>query len=104
MFAGILVGLMCLWLPGWVNHPEWKEPMVNFTTNWLKPIGVFCLMANVVAVNGPMIIGSLALIIGVDKIFDMGRTTLNITGDATCAIWVSRLEQRKAARKAAKQA
>ena len=39
MAAGILVGLLCLWLPGWVNHPEWKEPMVNFTTNWLKPIG-----------------------------------------------------------------
>ena len=39
MFAGILVGLLCLWLPGWLNHPEWKEPMVNFTTNWLKPIG-----------------------------------------------------------------
>ena len=39
MFAGILVGLLCLWLPNWFNHPEWKEPMVNFTTNWLKPIG-----------------------------------------------------------------
>lgn len=39
MVAGILVGLLCLWLPGWFNHPEWKEPMVNFTTNWLKPIG-----------------------------------------------------------------
>ncbi len=39
MTAGIIVGLLCLWLPGWINHPEWKEPMVNFTTNWLKPIG-----------------------------------------------------------------
>ena len=42
----------------------------------------------------------LAIIAGVDKIFDMGRTTLNITGDATCAMWISRLEQKKLAKKA----
>jgi Na+/H+-dicarboxylate symporter len=29
----------------------------------------------------------------------MGRTTLNITGDATCAIWVSKYTQKKAAAK-----
>ena len=44
-------------------------------------------------------IEGIAIIAGVDKIFDMGRTTLNITGDATCALWVSRLEQKKAAKK-----
>lgn len=43
----------------------------------------------------------IAIIAGVDKIFDMGRTTLNITGDATCAVWISRLEQKKKAVKAA---
>ncbi len=37
----------------------------------------------------------IAIIAGVDKIFDMGRTTLNITGDATCAIWISKLERNK---------
>ena len=42
----------------------------------------------------------IAIIAGVDKIFDMGRTALNITGDATCAIWVSKLEQKKAAKAA----
>ena len=42
----------------------------------------------------------IAIIAGVDKIFDMGRTTLNITGDATCAIWISKLEQKKAAKAA----
>ena len=41
----------------------------------------------------------IAIIAGVDKIFDMGRTALNVTGDATCAIWVSKLEQKKAAAK-----
>ena len=34
-----------------------------------------------------------AIIAGVDKLFDMGRTTLNITGDATCALFISRLER-----------
>ncbi|MBE6992747.1 MAG: dicarboxylate/amino acid:cation symporter [Ruminococcaceae bacterium] len=43
----------------------------------------------------------IAIIAGVDKIFDMGRTALNITGDATCAIWISKQEQKKAAKKAA---
>ncbi|MFR1259924.1 MAG: hypothetical protein ACLSCX_04445 [Oscillospiraceae bacterium] len=28
----------------------------------------------------------------------MGRTTLNITGDATCALWISRLEREKRSR------
>ena len=43
----------------------------------------------------------IAIIAGVDKIFDMGRTTLNITGDATCAVWVSKLDQKKKGIKAA---
>ena len=43
----------------------------------------------------------IAIIAGVDKIFDMGRTALNITGDATCALWISKLERSKKARKAA---
>ena len=42
----------------------------------------------------------IAIIAGVDKIFDMGRTALNITGDATCAIWISKLEQKKKAKAA----
>ena len=40
----------------------------------------------------------IAIIAGVDKIFDMGRTALNITGDATCTLWISRLEQKKSIR------
>ena len=38
----------------------------------------------------------IALVAGVDRIFDMGRTTVNITGDSACAIIVSKLEDRKA--------
>ena len=43
----------------------------------------------------------IAIIAGVDKIFDMGRTTLNITGDATCAIWISKVDRKKKGREAA---
>ena len=42
----------------------------------------------------------IAIIAGVDKLFDMGRTALNITGDATCALWISKLERAKKASKA----
>ena len=45
----------------------------------------------------------IALVAGVDRIFDMGRTVLNITGDASCAVIVSSLERKAAAKKAAKQ-
>ena len=37
----------------------------------------------------------IALVAGVDRIFDMGRTTVNITGDASCAIIVSASEEKK---------
>ena len=43
----------------------------------------------------------IALVAGVDRIFDRGRTVVNITGDASCAIVVSRLQRRRAEKKAA---
>ena len=43
----------------------------------------------------------IALVAGVDRIFDMGRTVVNITGDASCAIVVSRLQRKRAEKKAA---
>lgn len=37
----------------------------------------------------------IALVAGVDRIFDMGRTTVNITGDAACAVVVSAAQRKK---------
>lgn len=34
----------------------------------------------------------IALVAGIDRIFDMGRTTVNITGDAACTLVVSKME------------
>ena len=52
------------------------------------------MLAMVLASVGPPIDG-IALVAGVDRIFDMGRTTLNITGDASCAIIVSNFLRKK---------
>ena len=37
----------------------------------------------------------IALVAGIDRIFDMGRTVVNITGDSACAVVVSAIEERK---------
>ena len=35
----------------------------------------------------------IALILGVDRILDMIRTTTNVTGDATIAVFISRTDE-----------
>ena len=46
----------------------------------------------------------IALVAGVDRILDMMRTTVNITGDQSCAVCVDAMERHKAECKAAKAA
>ena len=59
------------------------------------------MLAMVLAAVGLPVDG-IALVAGVDRIFDMGRTKLNITGDASCAVIVSSILDRRQARKAKK--
>ena len=40
-------------------------------------------------------IEGIALIAGIDRILDMGRTTVNITGDAACTMCISAMEDKK---------
>ena len=47
-------------------------------------------------------VAGIGLIVGIDKIFDMGRTTLNIVGDASCAVIVSNWQRKVEAKKTAK--
>jgi DAACS family dicarboxylate/amino acid:cation (Na+ or H+) symporter len=35
---------------------------------------------------------AIAIVLGVDRILDMSRTTVNVTGDLTAAIWLGRVE------------
>lgn len=44
----------------------------------------------------------IALVAGIDRVLDMGRTCVNITGDAACTICIDALEKKKEARKARK--
>lgn len=46
-------------------------------------------------------VAGIALIAGVDKLFDMGRTCLNITGDGSCALYMSKIDREKNAKKLA---
>ena len=64
--------------------------------------GAGMIMLAMVLTQVGLPVEGIAIIAGVDKLFDMGRTTRNITGDATCALWISRTEREKKARMAAK--
>ncbi len=64
--------------------------------------GAGMIMLSMVLLSVGLPVEGIAIVAGVDKLFDMGRTTLNITGDATAAMWISRVEREKKAAKAAK--
>ena len=55
--------------------------------------GAGMIMLSMVLMQVGLPVEGIAIIAGVDKLFDMGRTTLNITGDATATMWLSRLER-----------
>ena len=56
--------------------------------------GAGMVMLAMVLASVGLPIDGIALVAGVDRIFDMGRTTLNITGDASCAVIISNLLRR----------
>ncbi len=67
--------------------------LASIGTAGVPGAGMVMLTMVLQSVNLP--IEGIALVAGVDRIFDMGRTTVNITGDAACAIIVSNLERKK---------
>ena len=60
--------------------------------------GAGMVMLAMVLTSVGLPVDGIALVAGVDRIFDMGRTTVNITGDASCCMIVSNLEKKKEAR------
>ena len=62
--------------------------------------GAGMIMLSMVLLSVGLPVEGIAIVAGVDKLFDMGRTTLNITGDATAAMWISRVEREKKAKAA----
>ena len=70
--------------------------LASIGTAGVPGAGMVMLAMVLQSVNVP--VEGIALVAGIDRIFDMGRTTVNITGDAACALIVSRMEDRKEAR------
>lgn len=64
--------------------------------------GAGMVMLAMVLTSVGLPVDGIALVAAVDRIFDMGRTTVNITGDASCCVIVSNLEKKREARKMAK--
>ena len=65
--------------------------------------GAGMVMLAMVLTSVGLPVDGIALVAGVDRIFDMGRTTVNITGDAACAVVVSNMEAKREAKEAGKQ-
>lgn len=76
--------------------------LASIGTAGVPGAGMVMLAMVLTSVNLP--VEGIALVAGVDRIFDMGRTVLNITGDASCAVVVSNLEKKREAKKAMKAA
>lgn len=57
--------------------------------------GAGMVMLAMVLTSVGLPVDGIALVAGVDRIFDMGRTVVNITGDASCTMIVSNLERKK---------
>lgn len=74
--------------------------LASIGTAGVSGAGMIMLAMVLTSIGVP--VEGIAIIAGVDKLFDMGRTALNITGDATCALWISKLERNKKAKVAAK--
>ena len=60
--------------------------------------GMIMLAMVLEAMNIP--VDMIMIIYGIDRLFDMGRTCLNITGDISCACCVTKWESKKAAQTA----
>ena len=72
--------------------------LASIGTAGVPGAGMVMLAMVLQSVNLP--VEGIALVAGVDRIFDMGRTVVNITGDASCAIVVSEMQRRRERRRA----
>ncbi len=67
--------------------------LASIGTAGVPGAGVVMLAMVLESVGLPL--DGIALVLGIDRIFDMGRTVVNITGDAICTLVVTRLESSK---------
>ncbi|MFC6038667.1 dicarboxylate/amino acid:cation symporter [Paenisporosarcina macmurdoensis] len=68
--------------------------LASIGTAGVPGVGLIMLAMVLSSVNLP--VEGIALIIGIDRLLDMARTAVNITGDAACAVMVAETEERAA--------
>lgn len=67
--------------------------LASIGTAGVPGVGLIMLAMVLQSVNLP--VEGIALIIGIDRLLDMARTAVNITGDAACAVIVAETERRR---------
>ncbi|WP_428911448.1 dicarboxylate/amino acid:cation symporter [Niallia sp. Krafla_26] len=67
--------------------------LASVGTAGVPSVGLIMLAMVLQSVNLP--VEGIALIIGIDRLLDMTRTAVNITGDAACAVVVAETEKRR---------
>ena len=72
--------------------------LASIGTAGVSGAGMIMLAMVLEAINIP--VAYIGLIVAVDRLFDMGRTCLNISGDISCSVCVTQWEAKKAAKKA----
>ena len=68
--------------------------LASVGTAGVSGAGMIMLAMVLEAINIP--VDYIGLIVAVDRLFDMGRTCLNVTGDIACTLCVSKWEAKKA--------
>ena len=72
--------------------------LASIGTAGVSGAGMIMLAMVLEAINIP--VSYIGLIVAVDRLFDMGRTSLNVTGDISCSLCVTEWERKKAAKAA----
>ena len=103
--TAIYQGVCAIFIACYGIHLTLPQMLTMILTATLASIGTagvpgagMVMLAMVLASVGLPVDG-IALVAGVDRIFDMGRTVVNITGDASCSIIVSNMERKKDAKR-----
>ena len=72
--------------------------LASIGTAGVSGAGMIMLAMVLEAIGIP--VAYIGLIVAVDRLFDMGRTCLNVTGDISCSLAVTQWEKKKAAKQA----
>ena len=67
--------------------------LASIGTAGVPGVGLIMLAMVLSAVNLP--VEGIGLILGIDRLLDMARTAVNISGDAACAVMISEQEKKK---------